>query len=209
MANRPKFIASIDKMIKKMVKEWLRFCNGDTESFEDSYFYTLFMEGVTEIEIEEIFSTFPNSLELVKRTKQFLNTKANSKSSKEILQDLIKNDFEERMPILRQLSNFSNFVSDPIIRYTDDTELVSNLILDDIWVQEFHDFMRTKMIITERKVYELYNAFYGLTYDFDYQLYLFQPLLRTDYQMNYLFDFKKQGGIYAITEKEVVFSIKK
>ena len=51
-----------------------------------------------------------------------------------ILEELIKLDFEERKPILEHLPNFSDFNKRHSFIYTEDFDLVENLILDDIWI---------------------------------------------------------------------------
>lgn len=191
-----------------MIEEWLEFSSGKNNTFEDGYFYTLFMEGVTNEEIEKIFSSFPNSQQLVERMKLYLNTKPSFNYTINELENLINSDFQERKTILEQIPSFVNFLVNPKFVYLENEEQLTNLILDDIWTQEFHDFLRVLMINQERKTYELLNALYGLTYDFDYQMYLFKPLLKTNYEMNYLFQFKKHGGIYSISDDTVFFSIK-
>ncbi|AEA42345.1 hypothetical protein [Fluviicola taffensis] len=194
--------------MKQIVNDWDSFCKGNN-AFEDSYFYTLFMEGVSVEEIEAIYNSFPNSAKLVERMKRYLFTETSNFSIDETrnqLDKLIRLDFEDRKSVLGILPNFSHFNKNPKFTYTDDLKMVSNLILDDIWVQDFHDYMRMQKIITDKKVYELNNALYGLTYDFDYQLFLFQPLLNTPYTADYLFQFKKIGGIYAITKEEVFYT---
>lgn len=195
-----------------LIDDWSSFCENKV-IFEDNYFFTLFMENITISEVKEVYKYFPNSKELIERMEKFLfeekpkiedfNLKKNE------LEKLIKLDFEERKPILENIEIFTNYVSNINFVYTVDFELIATLILDDIWSQSFHDFMRTQKLITDKKVYELNNALYGITYDFDYQLYLFQPLLKTNYSMEYLFQFKKLGGVYAITANGVYYSFKK
>lgn len=195
--------------MKQIVQDWIEFCENGKD-FEDSYFYTLFMEEISQEEIIAIFRSFPNSEELVERLNKFLLIKESNGTTSEKIQelgDLLSQDFLDKKQILQHLPSFSKFNEEYQIVYTRDTDEVEDLILDDIWVQEFHDFMRAQKIITDKKVYELFNALYGITYDADYQLYLFIPLLNTNYTMEHLFRFKKAGGVYAITENEVVYSI--
>lgn len=196
--------------MKQIVKDWMNFCEGN-EIFEDCHFYTLLMEGISNDEIEAIYKYFPNSIDLKQRIKEYLffETPQVQKESKiQTLERLIKLDFEERKPILKNLPSFSNFNSNPQFIYKENKDLISNLILDDIWSQEFHDTLYSQWLIVDKKCYELNNAFYGLTFDFDYQFYLFQPLLKTEYKMEYLFQFKKLGGVYAISENTLYFSSK-
>lgn len=197
--------------MKQLIKDWSSFCEGEVV-FEDGYFYTLFMENISIDEIRLIYQYFPNSDELIERMEKFLFVKPVKDVVDEIkisrLEKLIRLDFEERKPILKTLDSFSIFNSNAKFNYVSEFESISKLTMDDIWSQSFHDYLRSQKIDHDKKTYELFNSLYGLTYDFDYQLFLFKPLLRTSYSMQYLYDFKQLGGVYAITENGVFFSIK-
>jgi hypothetical protein len=198
--------------MNQLLSEWTTFCKDNTV-FEDSHFYTLFMEDITSEEIKEVYKYFPNSERLIERMERFLfEAKPEIKDfelKKIELEKLIKLDFEERKPILEKIDLFTSFNSHPNFVFTSDFESISRLILDDVWSQSFHDFMRMQKLITDKKVYELNNALYGITYDFDYQLFLFEPLLKTNYSVKYLFEFKRLGGVYAITANGIYYSFKK
>jgi len=197
--------------MKQIVNDWKKFCNG-VETFEDDYFYTLFMDEISIEEIEAIYETFPNSEKLVSRMKRYLFDEisiVDEIDEIQKLEKLIKLDFEERKPILEQIPCFLNFNSNPKFSYVENVEDLYNLVGDDILIQDFQDYMRNIIMIDDDKVWELKSALYGKTYDFDYQLFLFQPLLKTDYSMEYLYQFKKLVGVYAITEDSVVYSFKK
>jgi hypothetical protein len=195
--------------MKKIINDWSDFCEIG-KSFEEGYFYTLFMEDITSEEIREVFKYFPNSEILIDRMEKFLfEPKPNIENfdtKKNELERLIKLDFHERKPILEKLDIFSKFNLNPIFIFNSDFESISLKVLDDVCSQSFYDFMRMQKLITDKKVCELYNALYGITYDFDYQLYLFLPLLKTNYTAEYLYQFKRLGGIYAISENGVYFS---
>jgi hypothetical protein len=194
--------------MKQIVIDWMNFCEGN-DIFEDCHFYTLLMEGISNEEIEAIYKYFPNSKELKRRIKEYLFYEISQvqKNNKiQTLERLIKLDFEERKSILNHLPSFLNFNSNPQFIYNENIDVISDLIHDDIWTQDFQDYLYSKWLIVDKKCYELNNAFYGLTYDFDYQFYLFQPLLKTEYKMEYLFQFKKLGGVYVISENAVYYS---
>lgn len=197
--------------MRQIVNDWISFCEG-IKSFEDDYFYTLFMDDVVIKEIEVIYRYFPNSEKLVDRMKKYLFAEippTNEIEKEQILEKLIKLDFEERKSILEHLPIFSNFNSNPKFIFTRNVEEVYNLASNDIWIQGFYDFLRNQLLIEDDKTWELKSALYGKTYDFDYQLYLFQPLLKTDYSFEHLFEFKRLGGVYAITANGVYYSFKK
>lgn len=194
--------------MRQIINEWREFCE-EGKSFRDGHFYTLFMENITPEEIKVVYRTFPNSERLISRMTRFLFDEViqipNGDKQKR-MQELIKLDFHERKPILDQLPSFTKFNLDQKFIFREDTELIAELILDDIWIQEFHDRIFGEISIPDRKTYELIDAHYGITSDFDYQLFLSLPLLNTDYSMKDLYEFKKAGGVYAITETEVVYS---
>lgn len=201
--------------MRQIVIDWKNFCNG-IETFKVDYFYTLFItdlvDETTIEEIEVIYETFPNSEKLVSRMKKYLFDESPNVNEFEkviILEKLIKHDFYERMPILEQIHSFSKFNSNPKFSYIEDVENLPNIVVEDTLIQDFHDYMRDQIIIDDDKVWELISSLYGLTYDFDYQLFLFQPLLKTNYTMEYLYQFKKLGGVYAITANSIYYSFNK
>ena len=99
--------------MRQIVKDWIDFCEKGT-AFEDGYFYTLFMEKITSIEIREIYKYFPNSDLLIERMEKFLFESPpkvqNIESRKLELERLIKLDFVERAPVMNRLSIFSNLL---------------------------------------------------------------------------------------------------
>lgn len=197
--------------MRQIVYDWMNFCEGKRE-FEDGYFFTLFMENLTIEEINVIYSYFPNADMLTARMEKFLfGPKAIELPPYDRvceLDRLIRLDFVDREFSLKSLSPSSNGWHNLIFNYVEDDKIVDNLILDDIYTQSFHDFMRSKKITSEKKMYLLFDALYGITYDFDFQLYLYAPLLATSYTGEHLFQFKRLGGVYAVTNEEIVYSFK-
>ena len=197
--------------MKDIIKEWCHFCE-NKKLFEDGYFYNLFLGRLEIKEIEIIYQYFNNSSELIDRMNSFVFSEVEIINDLDIKKNTLKNliqlDFEERKPILKDLPNFDVILNNPSFTYTDDFNLVSNFILDDIWSQNFHDYLRTQKETSDKKTFELYNALYGLTTDFDYSMYLFKPLLKSNYSLNNLYRFKRLGGIYAFTEIGIFYTLK-
>ena len=77
---------------------------------------------------------------------------------------------------------------------------------DDIFSQEFYNYTDFQTIHNDDKTYALYDALYGITSDFDYRLYLFEPLLTINYSGENLFLFKKLGGDFVIKDNTVLYS---
>lgn len=195
--------------MNQQIKDWLSFCERGT-AFEDGYFLTLFNEQITVTELSEIYKSFPNASRLIDKMKKFLFEKPpifNTNDQKILeLEKLLKLDWEDRNLILKEIERTYGLEFNNNLKFVEHKEIVNSLALDDIWFQAFHDFMRVQKISTDRKMYELYNALYGLTYDFDFQLYLYEPLLKTNYSGEYIFQFKRLGGVYAFTKDGIVFS---
>lgn len=194
--------------MRQIINDWIEFCEND-KPFEESYFYTIFMENISKEEIEIVYRSFPNSDQLTDRMNKFLfeeDVQIPNNEKQKILGELIQFDFLERETILKSLPAFSKFNMNHKFVYYEDRDVVNDLILDDVWIQDFHDYIFGQMSITDKKAYELLDALYGISNDFDYQLFLFLPLLKTEYSMKHLYKFRKAGGIYAITETEVVYS---
>ncbi len=61
----------------------------------------------------------------------------------------------------------------------------------------------------KKKRYIFFNSFYGNTFDFNLQIFLFVPIVKTDYTAENLFNFKRLGGIYAISDNKIYYSFKK
>ena len=122
---------------------------------------------------------------------------------------MIVKDFEDRQKILSELECFKKFLANPEFEFISDLEHNKTVVWDDIWSQNFQDKICSKKVNREDKTYELYNSLYGITFDFDFQLYLFLPLLNTDYTGENILEFKSLGGIYAISDNKVYYSFKK
>lgn len=198
--------------MRQIVKDWCEFCEKGTK-FEDGHFYTLFMDGPSPDEINEIFKYFDQKDDLTDRMHKYLYRSKPQIDNVEILKDelrrLIVKDFEDRQKILSELECFKKFLANPEFEFISDLEHNEILIWDDIWSQRFLDFMIDNVINEEEKIYIIYNSFYGITFDFNLQIFLFIPLIKTDYTAEYLFNFKRLGGIFAISDNKVYYSFKK
>ena len=185
--------------MNKLVEGWKMFCENNA-SFEDGYFYTLLTENLTQEEIDIIFFTFPYQEKLKYNLKQFKN---HSSLGKNNLESLVL-DFEEKSKIIDKYQlNYS--VKTLKLEKVNDENQINNYILDDVFSQMFHDFLRSKKISTDRKYFELYNAFYCISQDFDLSMYLFSPLLDLEYDLYNLFKFKINGGKYAVINDKLYY----
>lgn len=198
--------------MRQIVKDWCDYYE-DKRTCEKSEFFTLFMEKVSKEEIRQIYKYFPFNLQLIERLENFLFGSwpriENVEHIKDELKKIIVNDFKDRKEILYQIPSFQNFLFNPEFIFKSDETEIKKLISDDIWSQNFIDFTSTQRKLTGWKIYEIHNALYGISNDFDYRLYLFIPFLNINYSGEYLFKFKRLGGIYAISDNKVYFSVSK
>lgn len=197
--------------MRQIIKDWCNFCENGTK-FEDGHFYTLFMDGPSPDEIKEVFKYFDQKSELTDRMVKYLYDPrpqiGEGEELKDELRKLIVKDFEDRKKLLLQLDCFKKFLSNPEFVFMSDLEHNEALIWDDIWSQRFVDFMIDNVINEEEKTYIIFDSFYGITFDFNLQIYLFIPFVKTDYTAKHLFSFKRLGGIYAISDNIVYYSFK-
>jgi hypothetical protein len=165
------------------------------------------MEDLNKEKVYEVCRYFPNSMKLIKKMEKFLfhtfPSIENVSEKKQKLQNLLIEDFNERADLFRRIG-FEN----PKFIYIEDCKSIEEMIWDDNWSERFHDFVDYSRISDDKKTSALYDALYGLTHDFDYRLYLFEPLLTINYSMEALHEFKKRGGIYIIVDDTVYYSFR-
>lgn len=171
------------------------------------------MDGPSKEEIKEIFKYFDQNIELTDRLVKYLYHPKPQIDDVENLKDelrrLIVKDFYDRQKILSELDCFKIFFAVPEFEFISDLEHNETLIWDDIWSQRFFDFRIDNVIYEEENIYIIYNSFYGITFDFNLRIFLFIPLVKTDYTAEHLFSFKSLGSLYAISDNKVYYSFKK
>jgi len=213
MADCSKFIATFNSIMmtkEEQVRDWELFCKGE-KSFDDGHFYSLLMETSND-DLERIFQFFPNSERILLKTKNYLLKRHiqsdNSDRSPEQFDVLIKLDFEEKKPIFRDHNEFSGLLNKWKFVYVENYDEVVEMIGDDELTQEFFDSIFSYKLNSSDAIYVIDDALYGLTTDFDYRLYLFEPLTSLDYTGEYMFQFKNLGGVYALKDDVVYYSYK-
>lgn len=196
--------------MKELVKDWIQFCE-EKKSFNTGYFYSLFMDNLSQDELVYIYNFFPNSERLILKLKKYMlqdfNISINPEVKIELLEIMIRLDFEDRKKVFEEMNKIS-FYDKIAFKYIEDSKEIINLQYNDVLSQEFHDYINYKTILEDDKTDALYEALYGLTTDFDYRLYLFEPLLKVDYTGENLFQFKRLGGVYTIQDNTVLYSYK-
>jgi hypothetical protein len=195
---------------QKQLQDWKLLCN-EGKPYERGYFYTLFME-ITFDDIENIYRYAPNSEKLILKMKNYFLQKEikfnKGDITPELLEVLIKLDFEEKKELFLAHNEFNELLQKWEFVYIKNYDEVVDMIGDDELSQYFFDYVSDYKINKDKMVYIIYDSLYGLTTDFDFQLYLFEPLLKLKYTGEYMFQFRNLGGIYAITDNVVYYSFK-
>lgn len=99
------------------------------------------------------------------------------------------------------------------VKYVEDTEIILNAKLKkwqhEEYIDVIDDYVFDCLLSNEIKFHALFEAFYGLTNNFQLVWYLGSPLIHTDVNFDNYFDILKVGGEYAVTENGIIFSIYK
>lgn len=192
--------------MKEIINDWCQFCEG-IKAYDKSHFYTLFWEEeISTNDLYQIFKYFPNHNELIKIMTNYLhgNQEITNKSNDFIMQ-LVQKDIQEKV----SLSNNLKYIIDYPIEFIEDYSFVSNKVGSDEYYEyydEISDIISDKWILEDKKSFALYEAFYGLTKNYEIVWYLFSPLLKTPINYKYYFDISISGGIYTIYNKKILVS---
>jgi hypothetical protein len=191
--------------MREIVSDWVKFCKGKS-NFPPNYFYTLLMDYPSIEELEMTFKYFIKSDFLVKRTIQFINSKR-EKFGRMELGNLLSNDILLKSKFLESIHSDLKINKKAQLTFCESTKELHDYILDDVWQQEFYDVISSK--ISGTMEFEIYNAVYGLTNDFDLRMHILMPIFQYDYDTSNIFSFKIHGGIFAVlNENEIVFGFK-
>ncbi|MBA6156010.1 hypothetical protein H3Z83_05690 [Tenacibaculum sp. S7007] len=200
--------------MKTIIKDWLEFCEVDRITRRGLY-NTLFMDNISEKEVNTIFEPFKNKKELSFRMNRYLNDWRkggiidNTDNKNIQMRDFLKSDFEERKVDIENVSFFNDIVFPTNYEYNDSYDEVHKMVMSDEFSQEFNDYFREKKINENPKTYELYRAISYISKHYSYTQYLFQPLVNMNYTANHIYEFLIRGGVYAVIDDTVFYSFKK
>ena len=200
--------------MSEIINDWEQFCEG-RKSYDKSHFYTLFWEGIILNDLETKFKYFPKSITLVERVSEYLFGKREDvlpeSSVRDVLINLAVRDIEERKSIIDSDSSLFNSIQNLEIKFTEDYESVLSLKAKSPDIDFFdavNDVLSECWIIEDKKAFALYEAFYGLTKDYEMVWYLFSPLFKTNVDWSYYYRLTTLGGIYSIANKQLFISKK-
>ncbi len=199
--------------MNEIIADWINFCEG-REKFDKSHFYTLFWEGITQNNLEDIFKYFPHSIELMNRTKDYLfGTKEKISESviNDVLIDLAIKDLNQKKSIINHNSELVELIELLKVEFTQDFKQVLQLKRRSPNVDFFdaiNDKLSDNWIIEDKKAFALYEAFYGLTKNYEMVLYLFNPLFKIQIDCGFYFKLSTLGGVYSFSNDKILVSKK-
>lgn len=199
----------------KQLIEWINFCEGKVD-FDISHFYTLFFEGDadngyrSDVELDAIFKYFRNSEDLklrLRNTTQTIDLEEPDDMATFLIDSTFK-DVQEKKKFIDD-EELLKFLAKPV-NYIDDIESVRKSQITDWQYEEYMalvgDTISELKYSTEKKVYALFEAFYGLTTDYNMVWYLGRPLLKTTVNLDHYFDLWRFGGRYCISSDGILVS---
>lgn len=194
--------------MRQILKDWCNYCEGKKD-FDKSHFYTLFWddsekEKLTPNDLNIIFSYFNEKEKLIEIMNNYLFLSENNKITEDNEIFLIKNDIKEKI----KLSKVLDFISSYKISVSDleKVEESRNELEFLNFYDEISDIVLDNWKIEDKKTNALYEALYGLTYDYELVWYLFSPLLNLNITFENYYLLKKIGITYSIFNKEIIYS---
>ena len=197
--------------MNELLNDWKEFCEG-RKNFDKSHFFALFWEGINQKDLENVFKYFPNSIELTDRTKEYLfGTKENISESviKNILISLVIKDLNQKKTIINENSDLLELIETLDVEFIQDFKKVLLLKNTSPYIDFFdtiNDKLSDNWIIEDKKTFALYEAFYGLTKNYEMVWYLFNPLFKINFNCEYYFKLSTLGGVYSFSNNKILVS---
>lgn len=193
--------------MNETIKDWILFCEG-TKKFDSFYFHTLFWEDITPNNLISIFKYFPNSEELFNLTNDYLfGEYQKSNVTTKLLIDLAISDLEEKKKLISSDMKLMNLLSNLIVEFVSDYKIVEKS-QSEIFYSNFQstisDILFDNWVSEDKKMYALYEAFYGLTKDYQIVWHLFSPLLKVNVDFENYIKLFCAGGIYSISDNKLI-----
>lgn len=197
--------------MNEIINDWINFCEG-REKFDKSHFYTLFWEGITQTDLEHIFKYFPHSIALINQTRDYLFGKKEEileSAIKDVLINLVIKDLNQKKSVINENSDLVDLLERLEIEFTHDYNKVIQLKNSSPYI-DFFDSLNDKLsdnwIIEDKKAFALYEAFYGLTKNYEMVWYLFNPLFKIEINCEFYYKLSTLGGVYSFSNDKVLVS---
>jgi len=194
----------------KLIEEWEDFCKGKKDC-NYNYFYTLFMEELSDEDIKRIFASFSHSQELTKRLKRLKDYSFIKVDNwKDVVRDLVSKDLKQKLSVLKLLKEdeLINIIETSNIEFVEEQKYESLLEDDSSWpmvetMSLLGDYFRDSIEDYSKKISALVEAGYGATYNYNLVWYLIAPFLSVKYDFEHYVRLWELGARYTLTEKGV------
>jgi hypothetical protein len=196
--------------MNELLRDWKDFCEG-RKRFDKCHFYTLFWEEIGPDGIADIFQYFPHSTELADRTKEYLfgkRERISESTLKDFLVGLVVRDLDQKKAVIGENSNLIGLLERLEIEFIQDSEKVIELKARSPYV-DFYDAINDKLsdwIVEDGKAFALYEAFYGLTKNYEMVWHLFGPLFRVRLDSEAYYRLSIHGGVYSFSNDKILVS---
>lgn len=193
----------------KLFQDWINLCEGK-KSFDKSHFFSLFQaddngDFFSEEELRKILDYFDEKDELFLRLNNYFN---NQKEETEDIKDFLIHKMESDLLEKRKLITDAELLTiiDQPIEFVDGISFVFNA-QQSSWmhheiISEIEYSMLAAKTLKTPEVYALFEAFYGLSQNYNLVWYLGKPLLDIDINVDNYFDIWKMGGEYAFSNRK-------
>ena len=194
-----------------LLRDWKLNYDGK-EEFDKSHFHTRLMkegdEAFTEKEYQLIFNSFPHADELILRLKKYYSEEHQEIiSGKDELISTVAKDLKEKSVAIDD-DEIASVLALPL-KFADKISEVERAQLNE-WHADYisilNDYILDVRYSDGPKVSALFEAYYGLTHNYQLVWYLGRPLIETNINFDYYFDIWRCGGEYAVTAEGVIIS---
>lgn len=203
---------------EKMLSDWMSFCE-KKKNFDKSHFYTLFHYRWQPSELKIIFKYFADYKVLEEKIMRYLNSdrynaiqKGNNFKTIPIdenkLVTLIKSDLSEKKKVCQKFKDFElvDIIEHAKIEFVSVEDFTSLLETDipDGWIIELlNDYFIENRISNEDSIYALFEAYYGLTANYQLVWFLGSPLINVEYNFNSYIELWENGLDYLVGHNHV------
>lgn len=200
--------------MNSLIRDWIEFCENRKE-FDKTHFYSLFWEDIESNDLKTIFRFFPNSDDLFHRTNDYLFgenldlLKNLNGNTKEQITELAFKDVIEKRNLVSDNKTLKKLLENLQLEFIQDYELVVNKKAEHPYCDFFDELefqLTERWLLTDKKAFALYEAFYGLSKSYEMTWYLYRPLINTEIEFKNYYDLSRLGGAYSFLGSKLIVS---
>ncbi len=202
--------------MEQLLKDWYDYCEG-RKDFDTGDFYALFHDDISDGHIKAALSFFPHAEKLFERVKKvrkviFQNSKPIDVEAGHLI-SLAQSDLQEKRKICEAegATEVVTAIDNAKPRFVDASiDLISlkSPGMHSEYRSILSEYLDDRWVSHEAKYYALFEAFYGLTNTYEIAWYLGALLIDTDINLDHYFDLWSAGGDYALTETELLVTLR-